>query len=758
MNNFRILNIFFFIFLPFLCLSQGIVYDKQLRIADSLFEVNDFEKAAFQYSRTFKMNKGRPSSKSLYRSAYSWNKIGNVDSAYLNLKKIRFEDPAITYDKIINDFDLLNFAQSNIAVKELLSQIKLNFNKRMVKTVIKGKNYNRSLLVSNPFSVSGVGFSIMETRLNGFITTWEICGNVFEMYFYPNLIKYGDSITIEIFHQAGAPPLIYNPESITDPNLETISIVGNDDQKSSYYLKDKNLCVLTGNIINKKSKSKYPTYGVELINLTKNSDISDSYAGTGLKYTLLTKFDDLYELLIYDDVSKQTTPRNKILIDLRGIPEDKKKGQVINVDIELENVLDERIEKLNKEFPVNKLIFDHITQKLKWDEDFAKAIKMASKLLFSQISQEKSLTEIQLEKELKELALIKSENEIALKNNELEKKQSSIEKQEIDKKLKEKEIKEKALVIEQERSQKRNLYIILTVIVITAFVSVFAFLRQKKLKKLVNEQKIEAEKQREFAETQKHLVEEKQKEIIDSISYAKRLQDAILPPQEFVNSNLVNNFVYYQPKDIVAGDFYWAEKVLEKFFLAAADSTGHGVPGAMVSVVCSNALNRTIKEFKLTETGKILDKTRELVLETFEKSVSEVKDGMDISLLCIDSKNKKIFWSGANNPLWYIQDAELKEIKADKQPIGKTDYPKPFTTHQIEFKENTTFYLFTDGLADQFGGPNGKKFKYKQFSDLLIKSSNLSQRQQAEIIEKAFLDWKGELEQVDDVCVIGIKI
>ena len=259
-------------------------------------------------------------------------------------------------------------------------------------------------------------------------------------------------------------------------------------------------------------------------------------------------------------------------------------------------------------------------------------------------------------------------------------------------------------------------------------------------------------------EEKSNTIKIQNKDILDSINYAKRLQDAILPPQEFLDQCISQNFIYYKPKDIVAGDFYWAEKVGDKFFIAAADSTGHGVPGALVSVVCSNALNRTIKEFKLTDPGKILDKTRELVLETFEKSASEVKDGMDISLLCIDSKNKNIFWSGANNPLWYIQDNELKEIKADKQPIGKSDYPKPFTTHQIEYKENTTFYLFTDGLADQFGGPNGKKFKYKQFSDLLVKSNNLSQKKQADIINKAFSDWKGDLEQVDDVCVIGIKL
>jgi serine phosphatase RsbU (regulator of sigma subunit) len=178
----------------------------------------------------------------------------------------------------------------------------------------------------------------------------------------------------------------------------------------------------------------------------------------------------------------------------------------------------------------------------------------------------------------------------------------------------------------------------------------------------------------------------------------------------------------------------------------------------MVSVVCSIALNRTVNEFGVTDTGKILDKTRELVIDTFTKSNTEVKDGMDISLLCIDKQNQKIFWSGANNPLWYIHDNELKEIKADKQPIGKTDNPKPFTTHQLKYKENTTFYLFTDGLADQFGGPKGKKFKYKQFGELLIEINNKAMQEQSTIINEKFETWKNELEQVDDVCVIGIKI
>ncbi len=315
---------------------------------------------------------------------------------------------------------------------------------------------------------------------------------------------------------------------------------------------------------------------------------------------------------------------------------------------------------------------------------------------------------------------------------------------------------------DSELSNSKQAIVYFALIIIVFLILVFFVIRSNYLRKQVNkvllQQKEIIESQKFEVESQKHLVEEKQKEIIDSISYAKRLQEAILPSQAFINKYIPNNFIWYKPKDIVAGDFYWAEELNDLFFIAVADSTGHGVPGAMVSVVCCNALNRSLKEFNLTDTGQILDKTRTLVLETFEKSTNEVNDGMDISLLCIDKKNNNIFWSGANNPLWYIQNNELKEIKANKQPIGKTEYPKPFTTHSIDYQENTTFYLFTDGFADQFGGPNGKKFKYKQFSDLLIKHTSLSQNEQVVMIDDVFTAWKGNLEQVDDVCVIGIKI
>lgn len=251
-------------------------------------------------------------------------------------------------------------------------------------------------------------------------------------------------------------------------------------------------------------------------------------------------------------------------------------------------------------------------------------------------------------------------------------------------------------------------------------------------------------------------VEEKQKEITDSINYAKRIQEAILPSFDFIKTHLPNSFIYYQPKDIVAGDFYWAEKVNNDFFIAAADCTGHGVPGALVSVVCCNALNRTVNEFKLTDPGKILDKTRELVLESFSKNGGDIKDGMDISLISINGNTIK--WAGANNPLWYYQNNELKEIKANKQPIGKTDHAEPFTTHTIELQKGDSLYLFTDGFADQFGGPKGKKFKYKQLEDLLVSSNDLSISEQHLTLKNTLNSWRGKLEQVDDVCVIGIRV
>ena len=290
--------------------------------------------------------------------------------------------------------------------------------------------------------------------------------------------------------------------------------------------------------------------------------------------------------------------------------------------------------------------------------------------------------------------------------------------------------------------------------------------RQAELERMVEIRTFEVVQEKKEVERQKHLVDEKNKEITDSITYAKRIQEAILPSRYSLSENLQNGFILFKPKDIVSGDFYWLEKQQEQLFFAAADCTGHGVPGAMVSVVCANSLSKALLEENLTTPGKLLDRTRELVVQRFEKSGEDVKDGMDISLCSLNFSKKSelsksfatLQWAGANNPLWIIRNNELIEYKANKQPIGKVDNPKPFTTHTIDLQKGDTIYIFTDGFADQFGGEKGKKLMYKPFKELLLSIQDKTMDEQKELLEEHFENWKGNLEQVDDVCVIGVRI
>lgn len=265
-------------------------------------------------------------------------------------------------------------------------------------------------------------------------------------------------------------------------------------------------------------------------------------------------------------------------------------------------------------------------------------------------------------------------------------------------------------------------------------------------------------KQKSTIEEQKLMVEEKNKEITDSINYAKRIQTAILPSVEKIKQTLPNTFVLYKPKDIVAGDFYWYTKKAGKTLIAVADCTGHGVPGAMVSVVCNNALNRAVNDFNLVEPAKILDKTAELVIEAFKQHNENVKDGMDISLCSFDKKNKELEYAGAINSLFYISENKLTEVKGNRQPIGQYAEIKPFTNHKILLNKGDSVYMFSDGYQDQFGGEKGKKYMYKRFRDLVLNVSGLEFNKQKTQLEIEFEKWKGNVEQVDDVCIIGIRI
>jgi serine phosphatase RsbU (regulator of sigma subunit) len=306
--------------------------------------------------------------------------------------------------------------------------------------------------------------------------------------------------------------------------------------------------------------------------------------------------------------------------------------------------------------------------------------------------------------------------------------------------------------------------------------------------RITQKQKNIIELKEQETQKQKLLVEQKNTEILSSIEYAKRIQATILPPLKEIKESLPDSFVLYLPKDIVAGDFYWMKKVqfenlkMKEFenekavhqpnsnsdstnsliLIAACDSTGHGVPGAMVSVVCSKALDKAVKEFELTQPSSILDKVADIVIEDFAKNNEEndeIKDGMDVSILSINYSKNELMWAGANNSLLLISpDGKLTEIKPDKQPIGKTDVRQLFTNHSINFEKGTCIYLYTDGFADQFGGPNGKKFQRAQLKELLLQTHKYSMQEQHYRLLDAFIAWKGDEDQVDDVCVIGVKL
>jgi serine phosphatase RsbU (regulator of sigma subunit) len=197
----------------------------------------------------------------------------------------------------------------------------------------------------------------------------------------------------------------------------------------------------------------------------------------------------------------------------------------------------------------------------------------------------------------------------------------------------------------------------------------------------------------------------------------------------------------------------------ETILFAACDCTGHGVPGALVSVVCSNALNRVVKEYNITQPSLILDKVAELVVKDFSKDENEnVQDGMDASLCALNIETGELQWAGANNPLWIIRNGELLETKADKQPIGKMDNRKPFMNHEMELQKGDTIYLFTDGYADQFGGSYNKKYSKKAFRELVVTINNLTLIEQREALYNAHILWRGANEQVDDICIIGVRI
>jgi PAS domain S-box-containing protein len=252
----------------------------------------------------------------------------------------------------------------------------------------------------------------------------------------------------------------------------------------------------------------------------------------------------------------------------------------------------------------------------------------------------------------------------------------------------------------------------------------------------------------------KQLLQEKD----ESLLHARSMQKVLMPYEEQLQNSFVESFIFSVPKDILSGNFCWIQKQDEKIYIAVADCSWHSVPGALISLVCSNALTRAITEFKLTDTGRILDKMRELVGNLFDHPEFGSNDGIDISLCCINKSTCIIEWSGANNQLLFLHNGIMQELVGDKLTIGNKPDPISFTTHKMYLSKGDILYLFSDGYAEQFGGDIGKKLLYKKFQSMLIKLAPLRMELQRERLHKEFDKWKGELAQSDDVLVVGVRL
>lgn len=296
-----------------------------------------------------------------------------------------------------------------------------------------------------------------------------------------------------------------------------------------------------------------------------------------------------------------------------------------------------------------------------------------------------------------------------------------------------------------------------------ALIKMRADLRENErvLEAKVIERTEEVVRQKEEIEIQNQKLEILYKHITDSIRYAKRLQDAILPPPSFVNRLLKESFILFKPKDIVSGDFYWMFEKNNRIYIAIVDCTGHGVPGAFMSIVGNNMLNQIVKEHDNLNAGQMLDEMNNIAGKTINQNSEEgaVRDGMDMTLCIYDPVTRMVDMAGANNPLYLYRNGELKEYKADKLPIGFVEgKARQFTNHSIQLEVGDTIYMFSDGYADQFGGPKGKKFMVGQFRTFLTQIHTLPLAEQYRTLDATIEQWRGNLEQVDDILVMGFRV
>ena len=391
---------------------------------------------------------------------------------------------------------------------------------------------------------------------------------------------------------------------------------------------------------------------------------------------------------------------------------------------------------------------------VKVDKDDIKKILSSYKTLEEEKkAKEAMLTQMEDTLKIKIDVLKAKQHEYDQVSTRIQEQKSLMEKQDRDIRIKKEEIEKAGATIGKQKNVISIIAILSAVGIILLLFTIRSNNQRRKANKLLSEQKSEIEKQ-------KHLVDEKQKEILDSINYAKRIQTALMANSNMMSANLNDHFVLFKPKDIVAGDFFWATRLPDSFIYITADSTGHGVPGAFMSLLNISKLTDAINQ-KITRPDLVLNEVKAGIIRALnpEGSSEESKDGMDAILCKLDIKNMKLQFAAANNSFCIIRNKTIINCKADKMPVGKShDDSALFTFNEINLEKGDMIFTFTDGYGDQFGGPEGKKFMHKQLRKIFVEVSEMPIQTQKDLINQRFEEWKGDLEQVDDVLIIGVRV
>ncbi|MCK5029335.1 MAG: response regulator [Bacteroidales bacterium] len=373
----------------------------------------------------------------------------------------------------------------------------------------------------------------------------------------------------------------------------------------------------------------------------------------------------------------------------------------------------------------------------------------------------------QNEKVQSEQALSEKTNQLSETQQTLKESEEKTKQQKLELDIKELSIKEKEAQLKNEKLIRYGVSVILIVILLFSLLIYKQFRAKKAANKKLAEQNQQISNQKSEIESQRDLANQQKKDITDSIEYAKRIQTALLPPLNFIKRNLPEHFILFKPRDIVSGDFYWMMNKDSKIIIAAADCTGHGVPGAFMSMLGTAFLNEIVtkiienKHIYSLQANEILNQLRDYIIKSLHQTgaENESKDGIDMALCIIDSEKQKLQFAGAHNPLYIINNNEIRIIKGDRMPVSiHQNAHKSFKNHEIDFEENDIIYIFSDGYYDQIGGPKNRKFMSRNFQTLLMDIHKKPMEIQQQMLDKAFEDWKGDNIQLDDILVIGIKL